>query len=386
MLSFAWVIFLARALTVELFGRYNLVNSLVTVFSFLPDLGVGLIIIREIAKDKTKAPLLLGNSLVLNGILAMLTFFIILSSTFFFNLQSEVKILIIIASTTLFFSTLRSVGVFYFDGTEKMNYSAMLNSLNTVLLLFLGFIYFWVGKDLKDIFLGMLVGTLISLLVTWIKVTEFIHVKISFNYSTALKLLREGLPLGVVSFSALIYTKIDSILLAYFLGERSVGIYNSATPFIFALIQLLNVPFVVAVYPALSRLSKENVRFKKAVFKSLLLIASWSIPAAILVSFFSNIFLSFLGAKYKEAIPILQLLIFFVPFASLSALLYKVLIVLGKQKFYLFISILGSIINIILNIFLIQKFSIMGAAIASVLTQAVLFSMYGFFVYFFLRK
>lgn len=376
-LSFVWIIFLARTLSVELFGRYNFVNSFVALFSFLPDLGIGLIVIRDIAKHKEKASEYLGVSFVLNTALALFTLVVILISASVVGYREEVSALLLLASLTLVFSTIRSVAVFFFDGTERMHVSATLNSINTVLLLLGGFLGYMLVQSLLGVFKGMLVGTIVSMCISWFILQRYTWPRIEINKNLMKHFLFEGLPLGVAAFSALIYSKIDSVLLAHLLGERAVGIYNSATPFVFALIQLLNVPFVVAVYPALSRLSAISTdRFRKAIWKSLTVIALWSFPAAVLIAFLSPALPLIFGQKYASAIEILTVLIFFVPFASLSALLYKVLVIIKKQKVYLAVSIVGTVLNILLNLFLIPLFGILGAAIASVITQVLLFGIY----------
>ncbi len=376
-LGFVWIIFLARSLSVELFGRYNLVNSFITIFSFLPDLGIGMIVIREIAKKREKAPNLIGNSLILNGLLALITILIVFLSITFLNFSSSIRILVGISAFTLFISTLRSVGIFYFDGMEKMKYSAILNSLNSIFLIGSAFLGFVLGYQLQGIFVGMFMGTLVSLFITWSFVKKFITPKLSFDSSMIKHLFIEGLPLGIASFAALVYSRIDSLILAKFLGEYSVGIYSSATPLIFALIQLLNVPFVVSVYPALTRLSIEDrSRFLLAFRKSFYVIILWSLPVSIFISVFAQIVPLIFGQRYQEAVPILRILIFYVPFACLSALLYKGLIIIHKQSYYLFISIIGALISIVLNMILIPQFGIIGAAIAAVTTQVILFVLY----------
>jgi O-antigen/teichoic acid export membrane protein len=382
-LGVLWTIFLARSLSIDLFGRYNLVNSFVGIFSFLPDFGVGLIVIRDIAKKKDLAPVYLGNSLVLNGILAFITFFVILIVAFFVGYSPEVQLLIIIASLTLFLSTLRSVGIFFFDGMEKMEYSALFNTLNTVLLLTFGFVGFQLGFGLSGVFWGMFLGTCLSLGVTWLTVLRrFVVPKVTFDRDLMKHFFLEGMPLGIAAFAALIYTKIDSVLLGYLLGEKAVGIYNVATPFAFALVGLLNVPFVVALYPTLSRLSHEShTRFMKAINKSLGIIALWSFPASFFIALCAFIIPVLFGHKYDAGIPILRIHIFMVPFMCLSALLYKVLIILNRQKVYLYISIFGAIINIILNILLIPIFQVSGAAFAAIITQVSLFVIYVIAVY-----
>lgn len=386
-IGFLWVVFLAHTLSVELYGRYNLVNSFIAIFSFLPDMGVGLILIREIAKNRKKAPIYLGNSFLLNGLLAIFTVFVITAMSFILNYPTEVKYLMGIASLTLFLSTIRSVGVVYFEGIEQMQVPALLNSFNTVITLAFACVGLLLGFGLAGVFWGMLLGTIISLTVTWVNLKRVTFPVFQFDQTLIKHLFFEGMPLGLAAFAALIYMRIDTIMLNQFLGERSVGIYNSATPFVFGLIQLLNVPFMGALFPTLTRLSKENTgRFVNATKKSLLVIAFWSIPIAIGVSLFSQIIPLVFGAKYAAAVPVLRIAIFVVPFASLSALLYKILIVLHRQKVYLFISICGAVASAILNLILIPKFGVEGAAMASVSTQGILFVIYMIVVFSYLRK
>ena len=83
------------------------------------------------------------------------------------------------------------------------------------------------------------------------------------------------------------------------------------------------------------------------------------------------------GRPYLPATASFQLLALLVPFASLSALLYKILIVLNREQLYFWISLLGVIINLIANLMLIPKLGITGAAIAAVITQLSLFIVYG---------
>jgi len=379
-IGFLWVIFLARSLSVSEYGRYNLVNSLMAVFSFLPDLGVGLIVIREIAKDRKEAEKFVSNSLILRFFLSLLTVMAVLVVSLVLGYKGELMTLIAIASFTLFISNLRSVPICFFEGLERMEITAFLNSANSLLLLLFALMIFLLGFGLKGIFLGMSLGTLLSLFLTWMIFFKFnILKKIIFNLKTLKFLVSEGLPLGLAAFAYLIYTNIDSVVLSRILGEYEVGIYNSATPFIISFVQIFNVPFMAAIYPALSRIySLDNPkRFSKAIKKSLLLIVGWSFPLAIIFHFLSPIFIPLVfGIKYQSAIPVLKLLIFFVPFASISALLYKVLMVVGKQKIYLVVSLLGAFVNIFLNLLLIPKFLIYGAALASVFTQIILFLIY----------
>lgn len=381
-IGFFYFIFLARSLSLDLFGRYNLITSVVTIFSFLPDMGIGLVVVREIAKKTYDTASLLGNTLLLSSIMSLVTILIVITFGLLAGFSKEVVFLLIVSSLTLLFSQIRSIPLFYFDGIERMGYSAILKALNSLSFVVFGTLGFILGFGLAGIITGFLIGSVISSLLTWIVfLAKKNKINLKFDKRIARHLVLGGLPLGIAAFSALIYSNIDSVILERLLSEKALGIYSSANKFGPTLIQLLNVPFVVAVYPALSRLSKEKPeRFRKAILKSFVAVLLWSVPASIGVALFAGIIPIIFGERYNQGIPVLRVLIFIVPFASLSALLYKVLIVINKQNWYLIVSILGVLVNIALNLILIPKISIMGAAVAGVTTQAILFITYFFLV------
>lgn len=382
-IGFFYFVYLARNMSVDIFGRYNLVTSIVTLFSFLPDLGIGLVVVRDIAKKHYDIPTLLGNTFLVMGLTSFATIFLIMIFSFAAGFPNEVKLLLFISALTLFFSQTRSVPLFYFDGIEKMSYSAIIKAANSLSLIVFGTGGFLLGFGLYGVIGGFLVGSILNFIITWL---FFFSRKIKINFRLDKRIIKHliitGFPLGLAAFASVIYTNIDGVILARILSEKALGIYASANKFAPTLIQLLNVPFVVAVYPTLSRLSHESHdRFKKAILKSLGVVFAWSVPASIGVMLFAGIVPIIFGEKYSAGVPILRVLIFTVPFVSISALLYKVLIVMNKQNLYLAVSITGVVINISLNLILIPRISIMGAAAASVVTQALLM-----FTYFFLVK
>ena len=109
-----YFIFLARSLSIDVFGRYNLVTSVVTIFSFLPDLGIGLVIIREIAKKKYDIESLLGNALIFMSVMSVVTIIILMAFGKFLGFTGEVMFLLFISSLTLLVSQIRSIPLFYF--------------------------------------------------------------------------------------------------------------------------------------------------------------------------------------------------------------------------------------------------------------------------------
>jgi len=76
-LHFILVIFVARYLGDVGFGKYSFAISFTMLFSVLVDMGLNILITREIARDKSKAGTYLGNALITKSILALVTFVVI---------------------------------------------------------------------------------------------------------------------------------------------------------------------------------------------------------------------------------------------------------------------------------------------------------------------
>ena len=177
-IGFLYFVFLARSLSIDIFGRYNLVTSVVTIFSFLPDLGIGLVVVREIAKKNHNVALLLGNTLIVSSVMSIITIVIVIAFGFLARFSSEVMILLFISSLTLLFSQVRSLPLFYFDGVEQMGYSAILKALNSLLFIAFGISGFILGFGLTGIITGFFVGSIVSFIVTWI---VFLAKKVEVN-------------------------------------------------------------------------------------------------------------------------------------------------------------------------------------------------------------
>ncbi|MCZ7543596.1 MAG: oligosaccharide flippase family protein [Anaerolineae bacterium] len=76
-LSAAWVIYLAPALDDRDFGLYSIVRAFVALFALAPDMGIGTVVIRDVAADHTRAREYLTSSLLTKAALALGAFLLL---------------------------------------------------------------------------------------------------------------------------------------------------------------------------------------------------------------------------------------------------------------------------------------------------------------------
>ncbi|MFO0056007.1 MAG: polysaccharide biosynthesis C-terminal domain-containing protein, partial [Dolichospermum sp.] len=167
----------------------------------------------------------------------------------------------------------------------------------------------------------------------------------------------------------MVYMRIDQIMLGQMVGDKAVGLYSAATRicevwyFIPTAITSSYAPEIYA-----SRHLSDTIYYEK-LRKLIRLLSLVSITLILPISLLSGTIVTLLyGNNYSEAIPILriQILSSWFTFVGVGASPFfneKGLTYLSFQR-----TLIGAIMNIILNLFLIPQYSSIGAATATVIS------------------
>jgi O-antigen/teichoic acid export membrane protein len=193
-----------------------------------------------------------------------------------------------------------------------------------------------------------------------------LHLNFKINKSYK-DLLRFSLPLVVVSMFQMILAYSDTILLGYFQNAGVVGLYNAAFPVSqFIMISMSALTFTYAPIIAglfaqnrLNELSQHYVTITKWVFIT-------SFPMLLFILFFAKHILIYLwGPNYASASLGLQILAIGVFASNLLGPNGTTLMIIGQTMFLTWASLAAVILNVILDVALIPKWGIEGAAIGT---------------------
>lgn len=184
--------------------------------------------------------------------------------------------------------------------------------------------------------------------------------------------LREGLPFGLVLLLSQMFVWIDSFLLMALLDTRAVGLYHAAYRWILLALGLVGY-FPQALYPRMLRLrgSAEGIALlQNAIRLSLQL----GVIAMLCLFGLSPLVVgSAFGTQYEEAQAILRTLALLLPFAMHNSLAVHHLNACHRESSAVGISGAAVVVNAILNVVLIVRMGIAGAAWALVLTEMIVF-------------
>ena len=375
--SFFVGVYVARYLGPANFGLFSYAASFVGLFTVIATLGLDNIVVRELVKDEKRRDELLGTTFVLKIIGSILMLIIILITVRFTNNDNFTNLLIFIIAAGTIFQSFNVINC-YFQAKVLSKYMVYAQLFSTILCSVIKLL-------LIHFNMGLIYFAMVTLLQSIILVSGFIvmYMKQKLNlvnwrlkFDLAKRLLNDSLPLMLSGIAISIYMKIDQVMIKNMLDAKAVGNYAVA-------VKLTEVWYFIPVlinsslFPAIINAKKIDEKLYYGRLQKLYDLMVWSaIGISLPVMLLSNNIIKLLfGIQYQEAAGVLRIYVWACVFVFLGVVTSKYLIAENYTKILFLITFMGAIINTILNIILIPKLGINGAAIATVLSQfAVAFS------------
>ena len=181
-------------------------------------------------------------------------------------------------------------------------------------------------------------------------------------------------PLALASLFGTIYVYIDSVMMGYWGQITEAGWYNAAYRIVMA--TFIPIGFICgSFYPVLSKFSKESKERLQNLWNHeieiMILLAMPLVVGGITLA--PRIINSFYPSSFAPSVLAFQILIIMAGIIFLYMPFHDVLVVSNQQRKIFWITASGALVNVILNLILIPRFSLYGAAIATVITYILIF-------------
>ena len=367
-------VLLARYLGPEDFGLLSYAASTIAIFAAAGHMGLNGLIVREIVRNEEREGEIVGTGLLLKFFGLLISYLILVSYALIFESGSAIaQSLIIFGGLSLLFKTF-DVLDFWFQSKIKYRYVSI--SRTSSLVLSHGFRLFLLLNGMSLVFFGYAIAiqSLIaaSLLILFYKIISGTGLSsLSFNKVRAVLLLKQGWAVYLGAIFAVIYFKIDQVMLRWLVGAKEVGIYSVAAQLSEAW-YFFPVAIVSSVFPKLIKIrERSDVEFDKRFQQLLDVLYLIALVVAIVITIFSHKIVSlFFGMEYIDAANILTIHIWASIFIFLRAAFSRWILIENMLIFSLLTQGAGALINIVLNMILIPKFSGEGAALATLVSYA----------------
>lgn len=208
------------------------------------------------------------------------------------------------------------------------------------------------------------------------------HSSIKHINVSALDVAKNAWPFGIAGILHLIYFQSNVVILKYMSGDEAAGVYNVAFSIMAAVYLFPGVVYQKFLLPKLHRWSNHNkTLFFEAYRKGNKAMFGLGCVAAVGIYIVSPWGIPFLfGIQYSKAVEPLLLLGACAPIRFLATSIGSMLIT--QQHMHTKVKLMGlvAVVNVPVNVVLISKYGLIGAAVSTLVSEVLLLSLYYVFV------
>lgn len=381
-LGFFYVMYTARYLGAEGFGILSFALAFTGIFGVFSDLGLSLLTVREVARDKSLAGKYLGNIAVMKIFLVIIVLGLI---TLTINLlgypEQTIKVVYLVA-LSIIFNTFS--GMFYsiFQAYEKMEYQSLGQILSSVLVLLCTLLVISQGFDIVGFaWIYFIVSMIVLGYAFAVCAWKFVLPKIEIDWSFWKATIKEALPFFLSAVVGIIVFKVNIIILSMMKGNIVVGYYSAAYR-LFETLMFIPVTFVGSIYPILSKFYVSSQKSLKLAYqKSFKYLSIMGLPIAVGTTLLADkIILIIYKSEFSQSTIALQILIWAVPIIFLTYMFGTMLTSINRQLLLLKINFICMLLNVGMNLILIPKYSFIGISVATVITSLLSFILCFYFL------
>ena len=365
-------IWVARYLGPDKFGLFSYAQAFVGLFSAIATLGLDGVVVRELVKHPKKEGELVGTAFVLKFFGAMLTFVVLYISIRFTSNDHFTNILIFIIASAVVFQSFNVIDI-YFQAKVMSKYAVFANVVSLLISSVVKIALILMNAPLIAFAWVVLFDNFVlamGYLYFYIKNSKFNIQNLTFKRETAVSLLKDSWPLILSGMVIAVYMKVDQIMIKEMLDSKAVGNYAAAVRLSEA---WYFIPVIISssLFPAIINAKKQSKELYYTRLQKLYDLMVWmAIAIALPMTFLSDWAVNLLyGAKYSEAGSILMIHIWAGVFVFLGVASSKWLVSENLQKYAFYRTFSGAVLNIVLNLVFITKIGIVGAAIATLISQ-----------------
>lgn len=368
--------YVSRVLLSEGVGKVNYVLSIISYFQLFAAFGIVAYAIAEGAKirdDNVKLNKFSTEIFALNlatSLIALIAYVVLCSFSVFDNYRGLLAIgsLLIVEST---FSV-----TWVFNIVEDYTHITIRNLVLRILSTLAIFIFIKSPDDVNKYMLISAMQTVFGCAINFIysrKYVLFFSEKID---KTLFRHIRPMTTIFLLDIFNSIFLNIDVTMLGYMKGDHDVGIYSNAVKISKIICSFISVLSTVLM-PRIAYYIKKgyNEKYEEMICYALNFMTLISFPAIIgFILYSKEIILISCGNGFTDSIPVARLLaltLFFMPVNGFVA--WQVFIPYHKETLSMVISLIGAILNIVLNAILIPLHTYNAAAFTTILSEFIVF-------------
>ena len=378
-LCFLYMIQIARYLGPSGFGVLCFSLAFTRIFGIFTDFGLHLLTVREVSRDLLSSDKYLRNLSGIKIILGVVVFSVMSVVVNIIDYPTQTVHVVYCIGISVIINSFSQMFCSIFQAEQRMEFDSIGKILNGLLMVIC--IFAATKLDFSVVgfaFLFVVVSVLVFIYYVVALRVAFKRVfrawvdggMVEFDWQFWKSLIRQAISFGLAVCFVTIFYWIDSVMLYRIKGDEVVGWYNAAYRLVLVLL-LIPGSFISAIYPAMSvfyesRKDTLRILFERSLKYLLIIGVPLGVGTLILAE---KIIVLFYKQDYLNSVIALQILVWSSVLIFASQPIGNLFNCLNRQVIITYITGFCVILNVVLNLILIPKYSFVGASIATVATE-----------------
>ena len=360
----------ARYLGPSNFGIINYAASIVAFFVPLMNLGLGNIMVQQIVMEPEDEGKALGSALTSCFICGTLSVLGVFAFTSIANHGEKETIIVCLLYSVSLITEAFEILMYWFQAKLLSKYTSLITLCSFLVVSAYKVFLLVSGKSVRWFAITYALDYLIYGVGILIYYKKLGGKKLEFDWKLLKRMVGKSKYYILSGLMISVFAQTDRVMLNLMIDETATGLYSAAaacaamTSFIFAAI-------IDSLRPMIfESLKTSEEEFKLNMSRLYSIVIYFALAQCIGITIFAKPIMYILyGLEYMAAVPVLRLVVWYSTFSYLGAVRNIWMLAKGKERLIWIIDLSGAIANVFLNVVLISTMGIMGAALASLLTQ-----------------
>jgi O-antigen/teichoic acid export membrane protein len=355
--------------------NYGLYASAVVVsmfFGLFLDFGYSELMVREGSRDQAKIKPYLGSALLSYCLAFGAAYTTMVFYAWVVGYPRTVILLIVVYGVGAFFTRGLRTWEGLFRVQQRLDIQAKLEMSASFLRAAMLGAYLWLRLGLMELVSIHAFVSILSFLV-YMKIGRSMY-KPVFSFTRTMKQIGPASPFGLSAMLYFLYSQINVFVLSLMVQPDGIGAFAAALRIITLANELPIIVFNSNLLPLMFITYKTDRQYLRRLYA---LSAKYMLGLGVLFSFFIGFYAkpivhSIYGRSYEQAFLPLQILSLCVFLRYLSCGAEATLTAVDRMKDKVFVQLSVALVAIVLNVVLIPKYSLLGAALATVISETTL--------------
>jgi O-antigen/teichoic acid export membrane protein len=381
-IGFVTFIVTARVLGPSIYGDLTAANAFLYVPTVLAEVGLSMIVVREISADEDSTEEIVGGSLPLRAVIgvATVTLSVLVALALPFNHRTTLAI--VVGSPGAFFTVMTLAVQPVLQARLKMQWAVVATLVGRLATLGLTIVALTGGLGYLAVMGATVIGLGLTLALSVVFVRRLIRIRVRLDVSLWRRLIGPALFLALAVGTASVTTRIDAVLISLLKPSQDVGLYGAAFKFV-DVSTLFASAIGISLFPVFSRFfASDPSRARALLQKSLDVVVAVAPPLVILIIGLAPQIVRYsAGHEFGGAVAVLQILAPSILVVFLRAPLSRFQIAAGEYRPLAWMMLAMLAFNVVLNLVLIPPYGIKAAAVVNLGTELLGFALQLAFVW-----